>query len=313
MATREHDSTSARQLVWAWRQQRIWSRSASQLKRRIDHARVTALLLAIATAVFAVAADQVGGLSVGIGRGLSACAAVSAGFATVLQRRVSTDQIRDWTRARSASEGLKTEIYSYLARGSAYTDAARDQRLGVETRAIVVAVDDLERHTIGVAPDDKPVPPIHDVDSYVALRLDYQIDHYYRCKAAQYETRVRRFRQLGDLLGITAVLLAASAAAFHVEGLAAWVPVATTIGTAVAAHVAAARYDLSSSSSYALHSAWNIYATSSSTDRWINLPSSTPAKPPSRLKTRRGWRAGTLLPLPMDRPGHGPLLPQPQR
>lgn len=244
MATREHDSTSAGQLVWAWQRQRIWSQTASRLKQRIDQARVTALLLAIAAAVFAVAADQVGGLSVGVGRGLSACAAVSAGLATILQRRVSTEQIRDWTRARSASEGLKTEIYSYLARGSAYTDADRDQRLGIEARAIVAAVDDLERHTIGITPDDKPMPPIQDIDSYVAVRVDYQIDHYYRRKAAQYEIRVRRLRQVGDLLGIIAVVLAALAAAFDdLDGLAAWVPVATTIGTAIAAHVAAARYD----------------------------------------------------------------------
>src|ERR1700691_495123 len=106
------------QLTWAWAQQRIWSLTANRLKRGIDRARLTALALGIATAVLAVAAHQAGGLSVLAGQVLSAGA---AGAATLVQRRVSTGQIRDWTRARSASEGLKTEIYSFLGGGSAYT------------------------------------------------------------------------------------------------------------------------------------------------------------------------------------------------
>ena len=118
------------QLIWAWAQQRIWSQTASQLKHRIDQARLAALLLGIATAVLAVAADQTGGLSMLAGRALSASAAITAGIATLLQRRVSTEQITDWTRARSASEGLKTEIYSYLAGGSAYTTPNPGQHLG---------------------------------------------------------------------------------------------------------------------------------------------------------------------------------------
>jgi hypothetical protein len=122
------------QLTWAWSQQRIWSQSANRLKRRIDQGRLAALLLGIATAVLAVAADQVGGLSMAAGRALSAGAAITAGVATLLRRRAGTGQIRDWTRARSASEGLKTEIYSYLGGGGAYPHSepgsGRDQHLG---------------------------------------------------------------------------------------------------------------------------------------------------------------------------------------
>jgi hypothetical protein len=233
----------ARQLTEAWAQQRIWSKAANLLKQRIDQARRGALLLGIATAVLAVAADQSGGLSMPAGRALSASAAVTAGLATLLQRRASTEQIRDWTRARSASEGLKTEIYSYLAGGAAYTGPDRDQHLGANSRSIIEAVSDLRRHTLGIEPDSKHIPAIHNVDSYIALRVNDQLNNYYTKKAAIYDTRVRRFRTVGDLLGITAVVLAAAAAAFQVGGLAAWVPVVITIGTSVAAYVAAARYD----------------------------------------------------------------------
>jgi hypothetical protein len=231
------------QLTWAWAQQRIWSLTANRLKRRIDQARLAALALGIATAVLAVAAHQVGGLSVLAGQVLSAVAAVTAGAATLVQRRVSTGQIRDWTRARSASEGLKTEIYSFLGGGAAYTGSDPDRRLGEKTGGIVEAVGGLQRHTLGIVPDTKPIPLVHDVDSYIALRVNDQIDEYYKKKAVLYDKRVRRLRRAGDVLGVTALVLAAVAAAFKVDSLNAWVPVVTTIGTSVAAYIAAARYD----------------------------------------------------------------------
>ena len=77
----------------------------------------------------------------------------------------------------------------------------------------------------------------------VTVRVNDQIHNYYDKKAVIYERRVRRLRAAGDLLGVTAVVLAAVAAAFGVETLAAWVPVVTTIGTSVVAYTAAARYD----------------------------------------------------------------------
>ncbi len=232
------------QLNGAWAQQRIWSQTANRLKQRIDQARLAAPLLGVATAVLAVAAGQAGGLSGLAGRTLSAAAAITAGVATVVQRRAGTGQIRDWTRARSASEGLKTEIYSYLAGGTAYTDAdSRGARLGAEARGITESVADLQRHTLGITPGTKPLPPVRDVDSYISGRVDDQISNYYTPKAGLYDRRVRRLRTAGGLLGVTAVVLAALAAAFQVGGLAAWVPVVTTIATSVAAYIAAARYD----------------------------------------------------------------------
>ena len=101
-------------LSWALAQQRVWSQTASALKSRIDRAR--ALALAIAAATLAVAAVQVAGLSSWAGRTLAAAAAISAGLGPMSQRRAGTGQIQAWTRARTASEGLKTEVYAYLAR-----------------------------------------------------------------------------------------------------------------------------------------------------------------------------------------------------
>lgn len=227
----------------AWAQQRVWSQTANRLKRVVDRARAVALVLASSTAVLAVAAGQAGGVHVHAGRALSAAAAITAGFATLAQRRVSTENLHNWTRARSASEGLKTEVYSYLAGGTNYTGPDRDQRLGEETRAILEHVEDLQRHTLGLTPDDKKPRAVHDTTSYIKQRVNHQICSYYQPKAASYEQRVRTFRLAGTLLGALAVVLAALASAYQIDGLAVWVPVVTTIATSLAAFVAAARYD----------------------------------------------------------------------
>jgi hypothetical protein len=84
---------------------------------------------------------------------------------------------------------------------------------------------------------------VSDVDSYLTHRVDDQIDSYYRPRASRYEQRVRRLRAAGDALSVVAVVLGALAAAFDVTELAAWVPVVTTTGAAVVAHIAASRYD----------------------------------------------------------------------
>jgi hypothetical protein len=244
------DHTIPLVLARAWEQQRLWSLTANRLKDRLDRARAAALVLTLASAVLAVAAVQVTGPPAWIGPALGAAAAVAAGFATVLQRGVSTEQISIWTRARSASEGLKTEIYSYMAGGSAYGNIAdRDQRLRERARSLVDQVGDLERYTLGVTADDKPLPRLTGVEDYLTHRIENQIQHYYRPKAAHYERRVRILRTVATALGVATVVLAAlagmsSVAPFHgLQALAAWAPVGTTAATAVASHIAAARYD----------------------------------------------------------------------
>jgi hypothetical protein len=234
---------SSDHLGWAWAQQRVWSLTANRLKQSIDRARAVALVLAVAAGTLAVAAVQVAGLASWAGRALAAAAAISAGLGPMSQRRAGTDQIRDWTRARSASEALKTEVYSYLAGGSTYAGDDRVRHLGEATRRIVANVADLQRLCVGITADDKPAPAVAGIDTYISERVSAQINSYYRPKAVLYEQRVKRLRTVGDLLAVVAVVFAGVAASFDMAGLAAWVPVATTAGTSVIAYVAAARYD----------------------------------------------------------------------
>lgn len=234
---------SGSNLIYAWRQHRIWSDAATRLKRRIDRARKAALVLGIAAGILAVAAVQVAGASPLAGRTLALVAGVSAGTAPILQRRAGTRQVAEWTRARSASEGLKTEVYEYLAGGSAYTGVGRDQELGFRSRAIVEAVSDLLSHTLGIEPDQQSLPEVSGIDSYIVQRVNEQIDSYYRPRAERYRRAASRLRFAGEALGAVAVVLGAAAAAFGARRIADWVPVVTTVAASLTAYIAASRYD----------------------------------------------------------------------
>ena len=231
----------------AWADHRVWSQTANRLKGRIGSARVIGLWLTILAAVAAAGAATASRQDVtGVARALSAVAAISAGIATgVVRGRTSTNAIRDWTRARSASEGLKSEVYKRLAGSSQYSGDDPDARLAAQHRAIVAAVADLAPHTLAVEVASSAPPTVTDLASYIERRVDDQIDTYYRPRAALYHRRARRLRLAGDVLGVVAVVIAGIATVVDASDLdlATWVPVVTTIGAAVVAHIAASRYD----------------------------------------------------------------------
>ena len=231
------------ELVTAWRHHRAWSQAAGRLKSSIERAQQIALALAIITAVIAVAAEQLHETSTSLARVAAAGAAITAGLATLVLRRLSSGAIRAWSRGRSASEGLKSEVFSYLSGATAYTGTDRDRVLSTRQSDINQAASYLLRHTLDAEPDDKPLPAVTDVDSYVQLRLDTQIEGYYRARARVYQRRLDRYRVLGDILGVLAVVLAGLSVVFADQGYSAWVPVITTASTSVVAYVAATRLD----------------------------------------------------------------------
>lgn len=237
------DTTPATAVARVWAQQRIWSRTSNLLRARIDQARQTGLALAIATAVLAVLAGQVASAAPGLGRLLQTAAAVAAGLGTLIGRRTQLERITEWTRARSVSEGLKSEVFQRLAGGTTYEAPEPDRILGERCRAILAGVGDLQRHALGISADGKPLPAVHDLSSYIGERVNEQIDHYYRPRAESYERRVRRLRTAVAGLGIAAVVFSAVGAIYQLSGVAAWVPVLTTVTTALLAHISASHYD----------------------------------------------------------------------
>jgi SMODS and SLOG-associating 2TM effector domain 1/Protein of unknown function (DUF4231) len=226
-----------------WRDHRQWSNAAGRLKRRIIVWRSLALGFAILGAVLATSATQLGEDS-GLGRALGLTAALALAVVPVIRgARLGKDRIEGWTRARSVSEALKAETYLYLTGTRPYDKEDRDGELVNQTGAIVSQAEDLAGNTVGMPDADEPLPDVRDVDSYLRLRVQSQLDRFYLRQAARQQRRLSLFRGIEFTLSVLAAVLGAVAAAARLDGVGVWVAVVTTVGAAITAHIAAARYE----------------------------------------------------------------------
>jgi hypothetical protein len=227
----------------ATQQQALWSAAASRAKHSIDLWRSVALVLGIFGAILATLATQVSGNAV---RVLSIAAAVALALVTVvLAAKATPAAIQAWTRMRSVSEGVKTEIYLYLTHTPPYRNDA-DVALEKQVTAITGAAEDLIGETAGISATPKPLPDVTDIDSYIKLRVQQQINGYYKPKGEEAQRRADLARTCVFILALVGAALGGAAGVVSNESatvsLAAWVAVATTVTGAIATHASAARY-----------------------------------------------------------------------
>jgi hypothetical protein len=226
-----------------WDRQRIWSRAADRAKKRMRQARLRALTLATTGAVLGTLSAELSDRHARLGRVCAVLAAVALALAPVLGGTVGRTIVRDWTRMRAVSELLKTEIYMFLARVAPYRGDDRVRRLLDEGDRIVAEADDLTSYTVAASPGQRDLPDVRDVPSYLELRVGGQIERYYRPRADHIHRTVRRLGFVQLTLAAAGAVLAAVSGVMPGARLGAWVGVTTTIGAAVAAHVAAERYE----------------------------------------------------------------------
>lgn len=236
------DESDAGSLTSVWDRQNIWSKAANKAKADVGRARGWILGLTIAGAISSSAAAQTAGWNTVAARILGGLAAATLGLVPVLGRSDTTTLTRDWTRLRSVSEALKTEVYTYLAGVAPYRGGDRQATLLNRVREIADQPD-LAQYAAGVVADKRPLPDVHDVKSFIRVRLSGQIDRYYRPKAANYRRRSDRLRRVEVALAAIGAVLAAVAAVVPRAGIGTWVGVLTTVAGAVAAHAAAQRYE----------------------------------------------------------------------
>ena len=229
-------------LVGLWREQSLWSRTANRMKTRIESARRAALVLAVAVAVLATTAGTLADVVPDLARALAVAAAVGAAVLPTLRPAWSGARLRDWTRARSVSEALKSDVYLWLARAGHYCADPSAARLREATDRLRADGADLLRYRQGIEPEQRPLPAVRDVRTYFAIRVRSQIDDYYQPKADQLRTTLRRFRIVEIALGIVGAALGGLAGIVGAS-FATWIAVLATIGTALATHVAAGRYE----------------------------------------------------------------------
>jgi hypothetical protein len=225
----------------AWQAQSVWSQAANRLKGGLTRWRAIALGLTIAGAVLATLAVQVAELSSPAGKGLALAGALAVALAPVVRGRFGSPVVQDWTRARSTSEAVKSEVFMYLAGTGRYRDADRDHQLQDQVEVIQRDAGDLLLHTAGLQPVARGLPPVKDVDSYVEQRVTGQVDGYYRPQAAVQQRRLAQVRQAEFVLGGAGAGLAAVGATWQLNSTTVWVPVLTTVTAALTAHAAAGR------------------------------------------------------------------------
>ncbi|WP_131770842.1 DUF4231 domain-containing protein [Candidatus Protofrankia californiensis] len=224
--------------------QRHWSAVAGKVKQRIRRGRRVTLGLGVAGTVLVTAAGQVEGSA---GRVLAALATAALASAPIVAGSfVSPNHTKTWTQLRSVSEGLKAEIYTYLAGVDPYQGPQdeRDRRLLERSEAIQQAADILPPAApiSGTSSSSRPWPEIDSLDSYVTHRVDDQID-YYEPQAAVAERRTARFQWAGLVASLAAAVLSAVEAATGSATITAWAPAITMVGASVGSFAAASRYE----------------------------------------------------------------------
>lgn len=237
-----HDGRVTALVQQLWWEQSVWSRTANRMKKRIDTARWVALGLVVVVAGCGTGAAALAVAAPVAGRALAGVAAAGSAVLPMLRPLWSGDRLKNWTRARSVSEALKSEVYLWLARAGRYNGDAEGTLLRARTRALQTDAADLVPQREQIEAETRAVPPIHDGRTYVDIRLAAQIDQYYVPRVARIVRTLRRLRVVEVALGLTGTVLGVVAAASAIS-LAAWITVVATIGTALATHIAAARYE----------------------------------------------------------------------
>jgi hypothetical protein len=237
----------------AWRDQAIWSEAANQLKKDLTWWRNFAAVAGVSGAILETLAAALTG-HVGGGRWLPASMALVGAIILsivpyVMKTKTSRDQVRDWVRARSASESLKEIIYRYLVGVPPFVLGSTPAALINRCREVKEKVGDLSIHTASVEPLPKKRPHSLTIEDYIEKRIDDQIDNFYRPKGRENALAAKKLHDLEFGLGLLAVIMstaAGAAAATGVSELSAigpWVAVVTTAGGAITAHLAASRHD----------------------------------------------------------------------
>lgn len=198
--------------------------------------------LTVAAAALALAGSQVKAVNVPVSVALAALAAATLAGVGLIRSQQDAEQTRRWTQARSVSEAMKAEVYTFLAQSSDGPSADRETKLEAEIVRLEKETDDLLPYTVGVKAKPRKLPPVSDVNTYLDVRIrQSQLENYYEPKAE----RVRQQLRWAKVVEVTLTLLAAALAAVAAlsPNVGAWAAVVTTAVGAVTAYAASERYE----------------------------------------------------------------------
>jgi conflict system pore-forming effector with SLATT domain/uncharacterized protein DUF4231 len=222
--------------------------------------------------------------------------AVALALIPLLSRRfLSLRDTRDWQRARSVSEGIKSEVYKFRACAAPYDVPKPLTVLQRKVREIQDAVKDMRGERMIAGAPTKPAPPQLDSEAYLTSRVEMQITRYYRPKARENAVLAQRFQTMGMVVVVLAAALSTLAAVQSAPSIGPWVAVLMTVAVGLSAYAAANRYDFQSTTFAATARQLEDLA-----DSWRGSDQSAPSKDWSELvrnceetisAENRGWMA----------------------
>lgn len=175
---------------------------------------------------------------------LGGLSALCLGLAGYFSKEILNPQTqKDWIRARSMAESIKSQIYLYLSRTSPY-DNENPHSLLVEKTAALNLYDG-ELPTVQLTEEEKtkhlPTEPFG-ITNYINDRVQDQINNFYNIRAAEYQSLMDRFKKFTWGLGSLAIILGTLQTASGFSGFAVWIAVITTIISSISAYLGSQRY-----------------------------------------------------------------------
>jgi hypothetical protein len=236
-----------------WNERVGWSITADRLKSRRDRWRLVVLVLTVAGAFLQTLAAAVDMSAVKITAG--AVGTVALALVPFFGRAFLTaEDTSRWLRARSVSEGIKSEVYLFRAGAEPYAEPHSIDLLRKKTNAIRGWGKGLELERARTGSPTQSAPPTLDTKTYLEHRVWEQINRYYRPKATHNAVLAERFR-LAELVlaGVAAALGAVATLVGETgsPGLGPWVAVLTTVGGSIGTHAAASRFDFQATTFFA--------------------------------------------------------------
>lgn len=234
----------------AWTDQRRWSTEANREKRWYTVGRILMLALPLTAAFLETTAASLHRAAndaenpVALVSLLGIGGALLLGATPFVQRYLAgRRQLTRWLRMRSASESVKSEVYRCVSGTGAYRTERPHEVLRREMSSLEAATRDLAPAMERIVCDDPPLPDVRMAEDYLEKRLRGQFDGYYKDAARHAGTLARWMRRGQAALAIAAGLLGVLATWKDPSRFAPWIAVLTTAVSAVAAHLAAGRYE----------------------------------------------------------------------
>ena len=230
--------------------QKVWSKTAGQFKRKLIFWRKFVLGLTIIGATLETLAAQTYVLYPDLSKICGVIGAIALVFIPVFSsQKLSENQVKAWVRARSISEALKKQVYLYLTGTRPYHNpSTRTQKLSKLREEIVSSGRDLYKATAiarsELATQKPTLPEPMDVKTYIYKRINDQIYSYYRPRSAELSRQVSLLRYLEFMMSLIAAALGVLPQFLGFSQIfAGWVAVITTAGVAITARISAGRFD----------------------------------------------------------------------